>query len=314
MAPMKRTSKRLYWNYGMLLFDKYLHGFLEKVIHWTIWYILNCCHRDVVRSHATYPLTRPPQQKRTKNTFQTLWKPINPHASFCFFHMTIKQKSSKKQKNIEKRPHFTRATFQENDSNKKKSPWWHLAKKGGQKISAVAKSVSVALSNGTNLRSKGSPAQANWDDGNGKVSKLPKMPWGFSPKAGYFLGRNLALWGKPLNSKVSSCCYDGGFAEKDVVHPIETTIYKLRMCWSKPWGGNKPWKIPIMVLDQYPNRSLNLAPFPVRHVLADLHVSEIRSLRSEAIWRSTMAVLRCGQKVIKWASVQHPPVTWTTKY
>ena len=119
MAPMKRTSKRLYWNYGMLLFDKYLHGFFEKVIHWTIWYILNCCHRDVVRSHATYPLTRPPQQKRTKNTFQTLWKPINPHASFCFFHMTIKQKSSKKQKNIEKQPHYTSHLSRERQQQKK---------------------------------------------------------------------------------------------------------------------------------------------------------------------------------------------------
>ena len=60
------------------------------------------------------------------------------------------------------------------------------------------------------------------------------------------------------------------------------------------WGAS--WKLPIMVLDRHPNRSLNLAPFPVRHVLADLHVSEIRSWRSEAIWRSTMAVLRSGTK------------------
>lgn len=99
-----------------------------------------------------------------------------------------------KNKKTSRNDHTTRATFQENDNNKKKSPWWHLAKlKGGQKISAVAKSASVALSNGTNLRSKGSPAQANWDDGNGKVSKLPKMPWGFSPKAGKFQGIELLL-------------------------------------------------------------------------------------------------------------------------
>ena len=40
-------------------------------------------------------------------------------------------------------------------------------------------------------------------------------------------------------------------------------FYKLRMCWSKPWGGvTKPWKIPIMVLDRYPNRSLNPRSLP----------------------------------------------------
>ena len=199
MARMKRTLKRLYWNHGMLLFDKYLHGFgksdtLNNLMHFELlppW----CCRKSCyVPTYKTSPTKK--NQKHIPNLLET----HQPSSIILLFphdnqtEILQKTKEHRETTTLHEPPPFKRTTT----TTKKKSPWWHLAKlKGGQKISAVAKSVSVALSNGTNLRSKGSPAQANWDHGNGRVSKPTKNAMVSHPRPAISLGETWHCGGNP---------------------------------------------------------------------------------------------------------------------